>query len=455
MDNISEFRQKIQNNLELISSIVDEMSHKEVSRLVHDLWQRQIDLGVQSEELRVRYAELEVQHRCYEELYLSAPFGYCLFDKDGFIREANPKLTELLGYDRAGLLNTRFSRYLPEEEYAVFFQHLRDSFESSDVQSCELDMLHRNGSFQRVLLESLVHQNAKHSAFQCRTAILDVSRYTQRRDDLQHSYQQLKTEIESHRARLNQTSQQLQQESAERKRVGDALRLSEKQYRVLAENVSDGIAIFRGTLLLFSNQAFKNILGIQTPSREGTLLEKFVHNADKERFGQLFEGLEMSSPPTPYQLPCFTEGGREIWVEGEFSPIEWEGQTAILMTARDITARKRREEAGEQEKQRLQKEIHTLKTSIKDRYRFGEMVGKSAAMQQVYEQIMRAALTEANVFVLGESGTGKELVARTIHSMSKRREQRFVPVNCGAIPETLFESEFFRTPQRGVYRGLP
>jgi transcriptional regulator with PAS, ATPase and Fis domain len=122
------------------------------------------------------------------------------------------------------------------------------------------------------------------------------------------------------------------------------------------------------------------------------------------------------------------------------------------MTVRDITERKRREIVMEQEKKCLQKEITTLKTTIKDRYRFGDIIGKSAVMQVVYEQILKAVATDANVFIDGESGTGKELIARTIHKVSKRREQRFVPVNCGAIPESLFESEFFGH-RKGSFTG--
>ena len=73
-------------------------------------------------------------------------------------------------------------------------------------------------------------------------------------------------------------------------------------------------------------------------------------------------------------------------------------------------------------------------------------------MQEVYELILNAAGSEANVLILGESGTGKELVARAIHEMSNRAEKAFVPVNCGAIPETLVESEFFGH-RKGAFTG--
>lgn len=74
---------------------------------------------------------------------------------------------------------------------------------------------------------------------------------------------------------------------------------------------------------------------------------------------------------------------------------------------------------------------------------FRNIIGSSPAMQQVYGAIRTAAASDANIAVTGESGTGKELVAKAIHDLSPRSGHAFVPVNCGAIPEFLLESEFF------------
>jgi len=76
-------------------------------------------------------------------------------------------------------------------------------------------------------------------------------------------------------------------------------------------------------------------------------------------------------------------------------------------------------------------------------YRFGHMIGKSEAMQQVMELVARISQTDISVLIDGESGTGKELVARSIHEHSRRAEKPFVVVNCGAIPDGLLESELF------------
>ncbi len=83
---------------------------------------------------------------------------------------------------------------------------------------------------------------------------------------------------------------------------------------------------------------------------------------------------------------------------------------------------------------------------------FSELVGTSAAMQEVMDLSARVANTDATVLVSGESGTGKELVARSVHFRSRRAKAPWVPVNCGAIPETLIESELFGH-EKGAFTG--
>ena len=100
----------------------------------------------------------------------------------------------------------------------------------------------------------------------------------------------------------------------------------------------------------------------------------------------------------------------------------------------------------------LREENVRLKANIKERYRFGKIIGKSPVMQEIYELILKAAASDAGVIVYGESGTGKELVAEAIHEMSDRKEYPFVAVNAGGVAETLLESEFFGY-KKGAFTG--
>lgn len=91
----------------------------------------------------------------------------------------------------------------------------------------------------------------------------------------------------------------------------------------------------------------------------------------------------------------------------------------------------------------LRREVDRLRKEVRKEYSFHQILGKSKAIQAVFDLIRRVADSPTNVLITGESGTGKELVAKAIHYNSSRKEAPFVPVNCAAIPEQLLESELF------------
>lgn len=92
---------------------------------------------------------------------------------------------------------------------------------------------------------------------------------------------------------------------------------------------------------------------------------------------------------------------------------------------------------------RLSDEIDYLSRELKERYQYQEMIGKSASMQKVYSLIEKLSNVDSTVIITGESGTGKELAARAIHYSGRRKKERFVVINCAAIPENLLEEELF------------
>jgi len=100
----------------------------------------------------------------------------------------------------------------------------------------------------------------------------------------------------------------------------------------------------------------------------------------------------------------------------------------------------------------LKEQVGKLRGELREFGRFAKMIGNSPQLQTVYDKIAKVAPTDATVFITGESGTGKELVAQAIVELSTRRHRPYVPIDCGAIPPALIESELFGH-ERGSFTG--
>ena len=104
------------------------------------------------------------------------------------------------------------------------------------------------------------------------------------------------------------------------------------------------------------------------------------------------------------------------------------------------------------EQRRLKAENAYLRSQLHERYKFEGLIGRSQAMRDLFQLLETVSVSASTILVTGETGTGKEVVARAIHHNSPRRAQRFVALNCGAIPETLLEAELFGHV-RGAFTG--
>ncbi len=125
---------------------------------------------------------------------------------------------------------------------------------------------------------------------------------------------------------------------------------------------------------------------------------------------------------------------KRIRIVAATTDTESERPDHVVLTMRDVT------------------ELSDLRARLKERYGFHNMVGGSRAMQEVFSSIRRVSVLDYPVLISGESGTGKELVARAIHELSRRAKAPFVPINCGALPDHILESELFGHV-RGAFTG--
>lgn len=244
-------------------------------------------------------------------------------------------------------------------------------------------------------------------------------------------------------ARINThlTIRKLQQRLQEQNTL---LEEQNKRFRTLSEATFEGILIHDEGCILEVNQPTEDMFGYQRSEILGKNISKFV----TPEFRQVVLERMHAKDGTPYEAEGIRSDGSIFPIEVQARTMPYQGRAVSVAAIRDLTWRRTMEE----EKAYLQRENVTLRSTIKDRYKFDEIIGKSPVMQEVYQSLVKASASEANVLIYGESGTGKELVAQTIHKMSERRAEAFVAVNCGAVPESLFEREFFGH-RKGTFTG--
>ena len=261
----------------------------------------------------------------------------------------------------------------------------------------------------------------------------------------------LYSNLEAQAEEVRAANRKLNFEIAERKRA-------EEKYRSIFENALEGI--FQATpegRFVSANPAFARIFGYASPEE----LMKSVTDIG----GQLYVDpdcraelnrmlLERRESVSGFETKMLRKDGTALWASIHARPVfDEKGEYCLIEgILADISEKRREAQALREREEYLRKENIRLRSNIRDRYKFGSIIGKSAAMQGVYDLILKAAATEVNVIVYGESGTGKELVARAVHDLSDRRGKSFVTINCGAIPENLLESEFFGY-KRGAFTG--
>ncbi|MEW6326695.1 MAG: sigma 54-interacting transcriptional regulator [Thermodesulfobacteriota bacterium] len=196
----------------------------------------------------------------------------------------------------------------------------------------------------------------------------------------------------------------------------------------ILESISDGVFTVDMEWRVTSfNRAAEEITGISRGEAIGRLCSEVFRSSMCEVECALRRTLKTSKP-------VIGKSGYIVDAEGERIPVSV--STAVL---RDADGRI----IGGAETFRDLSEVEALRQELQGRFRLGDLASRSPLMQKVFEVLPAVAASSSTVLILGETGTGKELMARTIHTLSPRRKGPFVAVNCGALPDTLLESELF------------
>src|SRR5271156_2636158 len=236
-------------------------------------------------------------------------------------------------------------------------------------------------------------------------------------------------------------------EHAERA-VGEQLReannrlaQSEEQFRDLFEEAP--IAYVHqavDTRIFRANRTAIQMLGVKPDEIGGLLGASFIPDTPEAQ-RRLQDALPMLATGTDEKGVVLElrrkDDGRPLWVRWWCRPEPGSGYSRSMFM--DITD----QVLTEQQKAQLEAQNAYLLDEIRTEQNFGDLIGGSSGLRKGMQQVQLVAPTDATVLITGESGTGKELVARAIHEQSVRRERPLIKLNCSAVPEGLFESEFF------------
>ena len=205
----------------------------------------------------------------------------------------------------------------------------------------------------------------------------------------------------------------------------------------ILESISDGVfTVDHDWIITSFNRAAEQITGIKRNEAVGHLCSEVFRSSLCEGACALRMTTENGKPLI--NRPCFI-----INAAGHRVPISI--STAVLRDEDGNTI-------GGAETFRDLSEVELLRQELSERSRVGELVSRSSSMRKIFELLPTIAQSDSTVLINGETGTGKELLAKAIHKMSKRSDKPFVAINCGALPDTLLESELFGY-KKGAFTG--
>jgi len=360
---------------------------------------------------------LRESERRYRDLYEEAPLMYLSVGTDARIRRANRQATEFLGYPLDQLLGRVVFDLLADtpngkQKARIIFERFLAGLEALNE---ELEWRRADGSVLWTQASMRPIRDAQGRVEATRSAHIDIT---------------------------------------DRKRAEDALRLSEERLSRILGSAMDGIVTFDRTrrIELF-NEAAEKIFGCPASGVIGQSFDRFLTARFRQALEKTLVAFEQREDTSPYifvpeGLTARRGDGREFPIEATISHVEVEGRMLYTLIIRDVDERRQEEERLRQ----LQLQSAYLQEEIRSVHNVDEIVGQSRTLKEVLEKIHLVAATDSSVLILGETGTGKELIARAVHSQSKRKDRPLIKVNCAALPAGLIESEIFGH-EKGAFTG--
>lgn len=240
----------------------------------------------------------------------------------------------------------------------------------------------------------------------------------------------------------------------ERLRMENEVREREEKLRRLVSSAMDAIIELDSDLNIHAmNPAAEKIFASKSEEAVGKNFLKYLSADACQTLTTLSHDLQSRPEGRQYlwipgNFTAVQSGGQEFPAEASLSRYEVHHRTYYSLILRNVNDRIE----AEQKIQSLRIEAEYLREEIETLQNFGDLIGNSSGLLRVLRDIQQVSATDTAVLILGETGTGKELVARAIHSGSRRKDRPLIKVNCAAIPASLMESEFFGH-EAGAFTG--
>jgi formate hydrogenlyase transcriptional activator len=362
-----------------------------------------------------------IDDRIWSNMVNNAIIGVYRVTREGVFLYANPKLSNIFGFDSPN-------------QFLRVFPNICGTFLNQDKGQLLLKELEKKGFVDKVEIQA----NQKNGS----TIWISLSARKKKEPSGETVFEGFIADI------------------TDRKLTETSLLESENRFRMLVEQAGDAFFIhdYAGNIIDVNKQACKTLGYAREELLRMNITDIDIQVKNKKHIKRFWERL------TPGQHVTFEgmqekKNGQTFPVEVRLGRLDTGDRKLLLSLTRDITDRKRDEEelkSAFQEimklKNVLQEENVHLREEVELRYRHEKIIGESLAIRKILQEVERVAKSAAYVLIQGETGTGKELLARAIHNMSSRKGRPMITVNCAALPPSLIESELFGR-EKGAYTG--
>lgn len=379
--------------------------------------------------------------RKLSKVYRDATDPIIIEDLNGVIVDVNPETERVYGWTAQELIGQSIMTLIPSEGQALSHELRTQCQHGQEIRNVSSYRQTKSGALMPVLVSLSLLTEEDGRTIGLATFTKDISGLKKAEAALKDAHHQLEERVRLRTAELSQVNESLTQEIAQRKEA-------EQQLEAALEKVQRS----HDDIQAIMNQLH---IGMALINREGTIsflsrgMQELSHRPPERYVGRPWEELfeeeehlfllrDMMSRPVQKResvkarMPWIA-GGRTCWVHVDIREDPRDAKQKILYLY-DTS------------------EVEDLRRLLSEAGKFQNIIGKSPAMQVIFQQIQELARVDSTVLIEGETGTGKELVARAIHRSSHRQNEPFIAVNCAGLTESLVGSQLFGH-KRGAFTG--